>query len=83
LIKIFSNKEFFEFYCYVVELMMFNLLATTHGIRAPRSQSGALRAKFPAPTPAPPNLQTKHKIFNTNINIKEIHIENVKTNLPK
>jgi hypothetical protein len=42
-----------------------------------------LWAKFPAPTPAPPNLQTKHINFNTNINIKEIHIENVKTNLPK
>jgi hypothetical protein len=29
------------------------------------------------------NLQTKHKNFNTNININEIHIENVKENLPK
>ena len=44
---------------------------------------GALRAKFPAPTPAPPNQQTKYRNFNTNTNIKEIHIENVKTNLPK
>jgi hypothetical protein len=56
-------------------------LAITHGIKAPRSQSGALRAKFPAPTPAPPNLQTKHRNFNTNIKINEIHIENVKTNI--
>ena len=56
-------------------------MVTTNGIRAPCSQSGALRAKFPAPTPAPPNLQTKHKNFNTNIKINEIHIENVKTNI--
>ena len=44
---------------------------------------GPYWAKFPAPTLALPNLQTKHINFNTNINIKEIHIENVKTNLPK
>ena len=56
-------------------------MVPTHGIRVPRSQSGTLRAKFPAPTPAPPNLQTKHINFSTNININEIHIENVKTNI--
>ena len=53
-------------------------MVTTHGIRAPRSQSVALRAKFPAPTPATPNLQTKHRNFNTNIKINAIQIENVK-----
>ena len=58
-------------------------MATTNGIRVPRSQSGALRAKFPAPTPARLTCKPNTKFFNTNINIKEIHIENVKTNLPK
>ena len=50
-------------------------MVTTIGIGAPRSQSGALRAKFPAPTLAPPNLQTKHRNFNKNIKINEIHIK--------
>jgi hypothetical protein len=34
--------------------------------------------KLQALAPAPPNLQTKHRNFNTSIKINEIHIENVK-----